>query len=103
MGTHKSSNHDARKKKYTAQFARTEANKKRHLAKMKAENPNYPERKKKCPFLELCAHDHVMCSDAPWKETNCAMEYVLKEMELYGKPIIYLDDLRNNKGCFSAE
>ncbi len=63
----------------------------------------HPERKKKCPFMELCAHDHVMCSDAPWKETNCAMEYVLKEMELYGKPIIYLDDLRNNKGCFSAK
>ena len=35
MGTHKSSNHDARKKKYTAQFARTEANKKRNIAKLK--------------------------------------------------------------------
>ena len=45
MGTHKSSNHDARKKKYTAQFARTEANKKRNLAKMMAENPNYPNKK----------------------------------------------------------
>lgn len=46
MGTHKASDHDARKKKYTAQFARTEANKKRNIEKMKAANPNWPERKK---------------------------------------------------------
>lgn len=47
MGTHKSSNHDARKKKYTAQFARTEANKKRNIGKMMAENPQYPAKKGK--------------------------------------------------------
>lgn len=47
MGQHRKSNHDARKKKYTAQFGRTEANKKRNIAKMKAANPNWPERKEK--------------------------------------------------------
>lgn len=47
MGTHKASNHDARKKKYAAQFLRTEANKKRNIAKMMAENPQYPARKDK--------------------------------------------------------
>lgn len=47
MGTHKSSNHDARKKKYTAQFARTEANKKRNINKMMADNPQYPAKKGK--------------------------------------------------------
>lgn len=47
MGAHKSSNHDARKKKYTAQFLRTEANKKRNISKMKAANPNWPEKKGK--------------------------------------------------------
>lgn len=45
MGTHKSSNHDARKKKYTAQFAKTEANKKRNIAKMMADNPQFPAKK----------------------------------------------------------
>lgn len=47
MGSHKSSNHDARKKKYTAQFPRTEANKKRNINKMKLANPNWPDRKDK--------------------------------------------------------
>lgn len=47
MGQHRKSNHDARKKKYTTQFAQTEANKKRNIAKMKAANPNWPERKNK--------------------------------------------------------
>ena len=47
MGTHKSSNSSARKAKYTAQFSRTEANKKRNIAKMKAANPNWPEPKGK--------------------------------------------------------
>ena len=47
MGTHKSSNHEARKKKYTAQFARTEANKKRNIEKLKAANPNWPDKKGK--------------------------------------------------------
>lgn len=45
MGTHRKSNSDARKKKYAAQFPRTEANKKRNIAKMKKANPNWPERK----------------------------------------------------------
>lgn len=35
----------ARKAKYQSQFARTEANKKRNIAKMKAANPNWPGRK----------------------------------------------------------
>lgn len=47
MGCHKSSNHDARKKKYTAQFIRTEANKKRNINKMMADNPAYPAKKEK--------------------------------------------------------
>lgn len=47
MGSHKSSNHEVRKKKYTAQFAKTEANKKRNIAKMKMANPQWPERKAK--------------------------------------------------------
>lgn len=45
MSQHKSSNHEARKKKYAAQFVRTEANKKRNIAKMKEANPNWPGRK----------------------------------------------------------
>ena len=45
MGVHRKSDRDARKKKYTNQFSRTEANKKRNIAKMKAANPNWPERK----------------------------------------------------------
>ena len=45
MGFHRKSDRDARKKKYTSQFARTEANKKRNIAKMKEANPNWPERK----------------------------------------------------------
>lgn len=45
MGAHRKSNHDTRKKKYTAQFSRTERNKQRNIAKMKAANPNWPERK----------------------------------------------------------
>lgn len=47
MGTHKSSDHDARKKKYAAQFSRNEANKKRNIAKLKIANPNWPEKKGK--------------------------------------------------------
>lgn len=47
MGQHRKSNHDARKKKYTAQFSRTEANKKRNIEKMKNANPNWPEKKNK--------------------------------------------------------
>ena len=47
MGSHKSSNHDARKKKYASQFARTEENKRRNIDKMKAANPNWPNKKGK--------------------------------------------------------
>ncbi len=47
MGQHRKSNHDTRKKKYTAQFSRTEANKKRNIEKMKKANPNWPEKKNK--------------------------------------------------------
>lgn len=46
MGVHKASDRDARKKKYTNQFARTEANKKRNKAKMLEQNPNYPNKKR---------------------------------------------------------
>ena len=45
MGQHRKSNHDARKKKFAAQFARTEANKKHNITKMLADNPNYPKKK----------------------------------------------------------
>jgi len=47
MGSHRKSDHDARKKKYAAQFARTEGNKKRNIEKMKKDNPNYPGKKEK--------------------------------------------------------
>ena len=47
MGQHRKSDHDARKKKYTAQFGRTERNKNRNIAKMKEANPNWPEKKGK--------------------------------------------------------
>lgn len=47
MGQHRKSNHDARKKKYTAQFDRTARNKERNIAKLKADNPQWPERKNK--------------------------------------------------------
>ena len=45
MGFHRKSDRDVRKKKYTSQFARTEANKKRNITKMMADNPNYPAKK----------------------------------------------------------
>ena len=47
MGTHKSSDGAARKAKYQRQFTRTEANKKKHIAKMMKDNPNYPKKKEK--------------------------------------------------------
>lgn len=47
MGTHKSSDSAARKAKYQRQFTRTEANKKRHIEKMKKDNPNWPNKKEK--------------------------------------------------------
>ena len=46
MGVHKASDRDARKKKYTAQFGRTERNKQRNKAKMLEQNPNYPNKKR---------------------------------------------------------
>jgi hypothetical protein len=45
MGTHRKSDSAARKAKYQRQTARTEANKKRNITKMKEANPNWPERK----------------------------------------------------------
>ena len=36
-----------RKKKYAAQFAKTEANKKKHIAILKKLNPFYPNKKPK--------------------------------------------------------
>lgn len=47
MGTHKASNGATRKAKYQRQFARTEANKKRNINRMKEANPNWPEPKGK--------------------------------------------------------
>ena len=47
MGVHKKSDHNARKAKYTAQFARTERNKKRNIEKLKQQNPNWPNKKEK--------------------------------------------------------
>ena len=35
----------SRKNKYERQFARTEANKKRNINKMKEQNPNWPSKK----------------------------------------------------------
>lgn len=45
MGTHKSSDAAARKAKYQRQAIRTEANKRKHIAKMKEKNPNWPAAK----------------------------------------------------------
>lgn len=36
-----------RKAKYASQFARTEANKRKNIAKMKAQNPNWPDKKER--------------------------------------------------------
>lgn len=47
MSIHRKSDKNARKAKYQRQAFHTEANKRRHLAKMKALNPNYPARKEK--------------------------------------------------------
>lgn len=56
------------------------------------ENIN-PSMKKVCPFVNLCAHDHEFCFDTPWREKGCTIEPALKKLGIYGKPIIYLDDL----------
>lgn len=47
MSQHHKSDSAARKAKYQKQFIRTEANKKKHIAKMKEQNPNWPEKKDK--------------------------------------------------------
>lgn len=47
MGTHKSSDSNARKAKYQKQFDRTKRNKEKNIAKMKKDNPNYPGKKEK--------------------------------------------------------
>ncbi len=44
---HKHNNAQAFKAKYAARFAITERNKKRNIAKMKEQNPNWPEKKSK--------------------------------------------------------
>ena len=48
MGTHKKSDHNARKAKYDRQKARTAANKKKHIAKMMEANPCFPKKKGTC-------------------------------------------------------
>lgn len=47
MGTHRKSNAETRKKKYANQFAKTEANKKKHLSLLQKLNPFYPKKKEK--------------------------------------------------------
>ena len=47
MGQHRKSDQKVRKDKYQRQFARTEANKKRHIEKMKKLNPNFPNKNEK--------------------------------------------------------
>lgn len=45
MGKHRKSDSAARKAKYQRQVLKTEANKKRNIAKMMADNPQYPAKK----------------------------------------------------------
>ena len=47
MGTHRKSDSATRKSKYQRQVMRTEANKKRNIAKLKEANPNWPDKKGK--------------------------------------------------------
>lgn len=47
MGQHSHSDRAARKAKYERQKFRTESNKQRHINKMKAANPNWPDKKVK--------------------------------------------------------
>ena len=44
-GKHHPMDSKARKAKYAARFGITEKNKVKHLAKMKQDNPNYPQNK----------------------------------------------------------
>lgn len=45
MSVHRKSDKNARKAKYDRQKARTAANKERNINKMKAANPNWPDKK----------------------------------------------------------
>lgn len=47
MGSHRKSDGAARKAKYQRQASRTTANKAKNIAKMKKDNPNYPNKKEK--------------------------------------------------------
>lgn len=47
MGSHRKSDSAARKNKYQRQFDRTKRNKERNIAKLKKENPNWPDKKEK--------------------------------------------------------
>lgn len=47
MGTHKKSDSAARKAKYQRQASRTSANKAKNIAKLKKDNPNWPDKKDK--------------------------------------------------------
>lgn len=46
MAGKKAQRSPARKAKYTAQFARTDKNKQHNINKMKAQNPNWPNKKR---------------------------------------------------------
>jgi hypothetical protein len=47
MSVHRKSDRAARKAKYDRQVPRTAANKAKNIAKMKAQNPNWPDKKNK--------------------------------------------------------
>ena len=48
MGSHRKSDSASRKAKYDRQKSRTEANKRKNVAKMMADNPCYPKKKGTC-------------------------------------------------------
>lgn len=48
MSVHRKSDKNARKAKYDRQKIHTEANKKKNIAKMMADNPCYPKKKGSC-------------------------------------------------------
>lgn len=48
MSVHRKSDKNARKAKYDRQKIHTEANKKKHIAKMMEDNPCYPKKKGSC-------------------------------------------------------
>lgn len=47
MGSHRKSDGNARKAKYSKQFDRTARNKAKHIERLKKENPNWPNKKEK--------------------------------------------------------